>query len=121
MPHLYRFAAPLLLKHAIVNIIVKLRGPHGSVVIHVGLEVCRVILLADLRVLDGFPCHFGINLLARWLLLVAAAIARDVPLDINLASMQLFVTVLHDFFPRDAKNLWLQLQLLAVVPAGAQS
>jgi hypothetical protein len=42
-------------------------------------------------------------------------------LDINLASMQLFVTVLHDFFPRDAKNLWLQLQLLAVVPAGAQS
>ena len=53
MPHPHRFAAPLLLQHAIVNIIIILRGFHGSVVIHVGLEVSRVLLLADLGLLDG--------------------------------------------------------------------
>ena len=55
MPHTHRFAAPLLLQHTIVNIIIILRGSHGSVIIHVGLEVSRVFLLANLRVLDGLP------------------------------------------------------------------
>ena len=55
MPHSYRFATPLLLIHAIVNIIVELRWPHGSIVIHVCLEVSWVLLLTDLRVLDGLP------------------------------------------------------------------
>lgn len=118
MPHPNRIAAPLLLKHAIVNIIVELRGSHGSVVIHVGLEVSRVLLLADLRVLDGLPCHSGVYLLSRLLLqLVSTAIARDVPLDVNLACMHLLVAVLDDFFPRNPKNLW--LKLLAVVSTGA--
>lgn len=120
MPHPNRIAAPLLLKHAIVNIIVELRGSHGSVIIHVGLKVSRVLLLAYLRVLDGFPGHCCVNLLSRLLLqLVTTSIARDIPLDVNLARMHLLVAVLDDFFPRDPKNFW--LQLLAVVPTGAQS
>jgi hypothetical protein len=120
MPHPYRISAPLLLKHAIVNIIVELRGSHGSVVIHVGLEVSGVLLLADLRVLDGLPGHHCANLLSRLLLqLVTTAIALDVPLNVDLACMQLLVAVLEGFFPRDPKNLW--LQLLVVVPTGAQS
>ncbi len=119
MPHAYRFAAPLLLKHAIVNIIVELRGPQGSVVIHVGLEVSRVLLLADLRVLDGLPGHCGVILLYRLLLLITAAIARDESLDFCFSRMKLLVAVVQDFLPRDPKHLW--LQLLAVVPTGAQS
>jgi hypothetical protein len=35
--------------------------------------------------------------------------------------MKLFVAILHDLLARDAKNLWLELQLLAVVPTRAQS
>jgi hypothetical protein len=121
VPHPYRFATPLLLIHTIVNIIVKLRGSHGSVIIHVGLEVSRVLLLAELRVLDGLSGHCVVNMLPLWLLFVAAAIARDVSLDVNLASMQLLVAVFNDFLARYPKYLWLELQLLAVVPAGAQS
>ena len=120
MPHPYRFATPLLLIHTIVNIIVELRRSHGSVIIHVGLEVSRVLLLADLRVLDGLPGHSAANLLSRLLLqLITATIARDIPLDVDLARMHLLVAVFDDFFPSDPKNLW--LQLLAVVPTGAQS
>jgi hypothetical protein len=91
----------LLLKHTIVNIIIKLGGPYRSVIIHISFKICRVIFICHLRILNRLSrLNCKVRCRIRILLFVPSAIAVKDLLDSRLADGHLFLTVsIGDLLP----------------------
>ena len=105
----------LFLYNGVVKVIIELRRAHRRVIIHVRLEICRVLFFSHLRVL------YGLSVDSRGMLWLVTAIAIILwvhnLLNPSLPNGYLFyaIVTICDFLPSEREDLWLELGLRSTV------